>query len=716
MRNFLLINMINPKSAHTDCTDLFIYRNELLMESFFYAVSLLTAGVSLSTGMINLFIGIYKGVEKTDVIFGVMGISLFIFLLMPPVGFILHDAAPYPVEIEIKRIFIWGYYALMPWFIEYYTGYKRRIFAIIINVLCGASYLMMILTATDSMKPAWTMVAIIVFGLILLYGVIASVRQIKSNRQKEGKWLLAAMIIYGMLFIATAFNQLGNNYLGNILGTKLFYPFHFNALAFMVIMGIRLRANTYEKYRLEKILRWRDIQWNSLVQNMQLIIIQLDKDGKITYLNRYAVKALGYASDKELLNRNWFKYCLPPHESAFAKAVFEEVIKEQQEIPFLKNRIKVKDGKERIINWTNVLVYDGNGRPEGMVGIGADITEQEKAIEQIKTLKIELEKESFQPRLENLPEKSKQGIIGNSETIVYAIQKAKQVAETNATVLLEGETGVGKELFADFIHKCSLRSNKPIVKINCAALPAELIESELFGHEKGAFTGALQMHKGKFELANGGTIFLDEIGELPLPLQPKLLRVLQNGEFQRIGSQQTIKVDVRIISATNRDLHKAVKEGTFREDLYYRLDVFPVTIPALRNRKEDIPDLVAHFVHKFVQEHGKQVENISRADLDRLTNYLWPGNVRELINVIERSVILTQGKTLKLDWFNAIDLPGDTAAAVAIEEVERLHIVKVLRECGWKINGDDGAAVKLGLHPSTLRSRMKKLNIVRAEV
>jgi transcriptional regulator with GAF, ATPase, and Fis domain len=312
-----------------------------------------------------------------------------------------------------------------------------------------------------------------------------------------------------------------------------------------------------------------------------------------------------------------------------------------------------------------------------------------------------------------LPEGSEPGIIGKSEAILYAIQKAKQVATTNAAVLLEGETGVGKELFANLIHKNSYRSDKPLVKVNCAALPSELIESELFGHEKGSFTGALQARKGRFELANGGTIFLDEIGELPLSLQPKLLRVLQNGEFERIGSQETIKVDVRIISATNRNLLSEVNTNHFREDLYYRLNVFPVTIPALRNRKEDIPLLVNHFVKTFSDEHHKQIENISKADLVRLTEYPWPGNIRELINVIERSIISSKGNTLRLEWIDSFT--ETTVSSFSIEEVERAHILKVLKESNWKINGQDGAAVKLGLNPNTLRSRLKKLNISRSD-
>ena len=304
------------------------------------------------------------------------------------------------------------------------------------------------------------------------------------------------------------------------------------------------------------------------------------------------------------------------------------------------------------------------------------------------------------------------GLTCNS--MLSAEAPASALAPTNATVLLEGETGVGKEVFANLIHDRSYRQQKPFIKLNCAALPPELIESELFGHEKGSFTGATQARKGRFELADGGSIFLDEISELPVSLQPKLLRVLQSGEFERLGAQETFKVDVRVISATNRDLLKEVGESRFREDLYYRLNVFPITVPPLRNRQEDIPLLVAHFVTQFSEQHGKNVQNISKADMMRLKQYSWPGNVRELINVIERSIISTTTNTLRLEWLHQA-VSSEPAIYFSIEEVERAHILKILRDSNWKINGDDGAANKLGLHPNTLRSRLKRLNITRAE-
>jgi transcriptional regulator with GAF, ATPase, and Fis domain len=294
------------------------------------------------------------------------------------------------------------------------------------------------------------------------------------------------------------------------------------------------------------------------------------------------------------------------------------------------------------------------------------------------------------------------------------------VAATDSTVLITGETGTGKELIARAIHSHSRRKDKPLIKVNCAALPAGLVESELFGHEKGAFTGAIARRVGRFELAQGGTIFLDEIGELPAEAQAKLLRVLQEREFERVGGAAPIKVDVRVLAATNRDLLKAVREKTFREDLYYRLSVFPLHLPPLRERREDIPPLTFFLVNKFAARIGKRIDEANKETMQRLLAYPWPGNIRELENVLERAVILATGPTLEI---RADMLPGtaeppapESHAPVqpaTLEATERDHILAILRQTGWVIEGARGAATILGLHPNTLRSRMKKLGIRR---
>jgi transcriptional regulator with GAF, ATPase, and Fis domain len=286
----------------------------------------------------------------------------------------------------------------------------------------------------------------------------------------------------------------------------------------------------------------------------------------------------------------------------------------------------------------------------------------------------------------------------------------------NATVLLLGETGTGKGVIARAIHNNSARKDRPLITVNCTTLPAALIESELFGRERGAFTGSDSRQIGRFELADGGTIFLDEIGELPLELQGKLLRVIQDGEYERLGSPRTIKTDVRIIAATNRNLEEEIKNGMFREDLYYRLNVFPITMPPLRQRKEDIPLLVNHFVAKFNKKIGKRIETVSKDTMSDLQEYHWPGNVRELESVIERAVIISQGSTLqvldRLDTFRTSGEPTGQEVKTLVK-MEQDLILQSLQKTGWRINGKDGAAGQLGINPSTLRARMRKYSITR---
>lgn len=307
-------------------------------------------------------------------------------------------------------------------------------------------------------------------------------------------------------------------------------------------------------------------------------------------------------------------------------------------------------------------------------------------------------------------------IIGRSSAISQVFDKIEQIAPQNTTVLLQGETGCGKGVVARAIHARSLRKDRPMVTINCTALPANLIESELFGREKGAFTGASARQMGRFELADGGTIFLDEIGEMPMDLQCKLLRVIQDGEFERLGSPRTIKVDVRIIAASNRNLEEEIKNGSFREDLYYRLNVFPITIPPLRARKEDIRLLVDFFVAKFNKKIGRRIETIPKEALEALENYDWPGNVRELESVIERATIISTGPSLRvLDHFNASLKANEPAGSdlKALAELEHDHILQVLRKTNWRVEGKNGAAAILDINPSTLRARMRKLGIQR---
>jgi formate hydrogenlyase transcriptional activator len=305
-----------------------------------------------------------------------------------------------------------------------------------------------------------------------------------------------------------------------------------------------------------------------------------------------------------------------------------------------------------------------------------------------------------------------EGIVGSSTALGEVLNQIRTVAPTDSTVLIEGETGTGKELIAQAIHMNSRRRDRPFVKLNCAAIPLGLLESELFGHERGAFTGAVAQRIGRFEAADGGTLFLDEIGDIPLELQAKLLRVLQEQEFERLGSTYTRRVNVRVVAATNQDLAALVAEKLFRMDLYYRLNVFPIALPPLRHRLEDIPMLVAHFVNRYAAAMAKQIDRISPDALEALLNYPWPGNIRELQNFIERAVILTSGDALRLSPF-----PSHAAfhtEAVTLADAERDHMLNALRESKWVVGGAAGAAARLGLKRTTLISKMRKRGLSRA--
>ena len=335
---------------------------------------------------------------------------------------------------------------------------------------------------------------------------------------------------------------------------------------------------------------------------------------------------------------------------------------------------------------------------------------------EIKRLKDRLQAENIYLQQEVAQEYNFNEIVGQSNALSYVFFRVEQVAPMDATVLLLGETGTGKGVIARAIHSRSARKGRPMITVNCTALPANLFESELFGRERGAFTGANARQIGRFELADGGTIFLDEIGEMPMELQCKLLRVIQEGEFERLGSPRTIKVDVRIIAASNRNLDEEIRNGNFREDLFYRLNVFPITIPPLRQRKEDIPLLVNYFVTKFNKKIGKKIDTVSKETLSALLEYHWPGNVRELESVIERAVITSQGNALQvLDRFDTIrkttELVGQDIKALV--DLEHDHILQTLQKTGWRIEGKNGAAGLLGLNASTLRARMRKYGIIR---
>jgi formate hydrogenlyase transcriptional activator len=342
----------------------------------------------------------------------------------------------------------------------------------------------------------------------------------------------------------------------------------------------------------------------------------------------------------------------------------------------------------------------------------------EPAVRLVEELKDRLAQEKVYLEDEIRSELNFEEIVGRSAALRSVLQEIETVAPTDSTVLIYGETGTGKELIARAIHNLGSRSKNSFVKLNCAAIPTGLLESEMFGHEKGAFTGAVAQRIGRFELAHHGTVFLDEIGEIPLELQPKLLRVLQEREFERLGSSRTMRTDARLIAATNRDLGAMVEDQTFRADLFYRLNVFPVHVPPLRDRPDDIPLLVRHFVQQFARKMGKAVDTIPTETMSALMRYRWPGNIRELQNLLERAMILSTGPVLKvpLNDLQQAPAPPVSRSAGTLEDVERRHILDVLDAANWVIAGPKGAAASLGLKRSTLQARMEKLGIRRARV
>jgi PAS domain S-box-containing protein len=373
-------------------------------------------------------------------------------------------------------------------------------------------------------------------------------------------------------------------------------------------------------------------------------------------------------------------------------------------------------GTRWIHNLAGISARDATGRAVRMYGVMRDVTERRQAEEalrnsysEIERLKDRLQAEGEYLKAEMRLTQDHGAIIGQSAAIRKLLRLVEQVAPTDSSVLLRGETGTGKELIAQAIHRLSPRRPHVMIKVNCASLPAGLVESELFGREKGAYTGAMTRQVGRFEIADGSTLFLDEIGELPLDLQSKLLRVLESGEFERLGNPRTIKVNVRVIAATNRDLAEAIKQGKFREDLYYRLNVFPVVVPPLRERADDIPLLVWAFLEEFCSRMGKKISQVPRKAMDALQRRSWPGNVRELRNVIEHAAIVTTGDTLRIPLLGEAASLAATARTLA--DVEREHILRVLEKTGWHIKGPNGAATELGMNPGTLYSRMKKLGI-----
>jgi PAS domain S-box-containing protein len=473
-----------------------------------------------------------------------------------------------------------------------------------------------------------------------------------------------------------------------------------------------------ERKRAEKALQESEARYRGIFDGALEGISRTTLQGTILVANPALAKMLGYDSAEDVV-RGVVDSALQVWADPAERSRLAQLLEEQGSVRGYECRFLRKDGTEIWVSLSSRAFRGPDGQTAYYDGFIEDITDRRQneeslraAYVEIQALKERLEAENLYLRSEIRTVAGYEEIIGQSEAIRQVVGQAEQVAPTDSTVLIQGQTGTGKELLAHVIHMRSPRNGKPFVTVNLASLPSSLLEGELFGREKGAYTGAMTRQTGRFEVADGGTIFLDEIGEMPLETQAKLLRVLQQGEFERLGSTLTFKVNVRIIAATNRDLASEVRNGQFREDLFYRLNVFPIRMPPLSERREDIPLLAWSFVKEFGERMGKRIERISRRSMETLQAYSWPGNVRELRNVMERSIILTSGVDLQLAM---PETPADAPATfLTLADADRQHILGVLKMTDWRVSGKGGAAERLGLKPSTLESKMKRLGIRRA--
>jgi PAS domain S-box-containing protein len=461
---------------------------------------------------------------------------------------------------------------------------------------------------------------------------------------------------------------------------------------------------------------WSDPCLRRLVEATAATPWEADPEtGRFTYVGPQVAQILGHPVGDWYEEDFWIAH-LHPDDRERAADVRRRAGQQSEGID-LEYRMVAADGRTVWLRDLAVGVVK-NVRPAQLRGFLIDISEPRRAEQELRQAHAEIEKLKDQLHQQNASPRHKinllhgqEQVIGQTQAVKQVLAQVEQVALTDATVLVLGETGTGKEMLASAIHQQSSRRDRTMVKVNCSALPATLVESELFGREKGAYTGALARQVGRFELAHGSTIFLDEVGELPAEVQVKLLRVLQEGNLERLGSPRSIQVDVRVIAATNRDLAQAVRAGRFREDLYYRLNVFPITVPPLRERREDIPLLVWAFVEEFGRKMGKSVRAIARGSMEALQRYPWPGNVRELRNIIERALITSTTPTLRIappEAANAV-----AAKSMALADAEREHILRVLELTHWRIRGPEGAAALLQIKPTTLESRMAKLGLQR---
>jgi PAS domain S-box-containing protein len=483
------------------------------------------------------------------------------------------------------------------------------------------------------------------------------------------------------------------------------------------LRNLQLNLEKMVARRTEEVIE-REQRFRATFEQAAVGIAHVSLEGRFLRINKKFCDMVGYSEDEMLALT--FQGITHPEDLNADLEYLRQILAGEIENYSMEKRYYRKDRSIVWVNLTVSMLFDRQGNPQYFVSVVKDISERKQAevelkeaYTEIEQLQVQLQAESVYLQEEIKLEHNFENIIGQSQALQYVLHRVEMVAPQDSAVILLGETGTGKELIARALHQLSSRNKRPLIKVNCAALPAELIESELFGREKGAFTGATTSQVGRFELANKSMLFLDEIGEIPITLQAKLLRVLESGEFEKLGSSRTLHSDARIIAATNRDLEEEVRNKRFREDLWYRLKIFPITIPPLRDRIEDIPLLVNHFVQLFSKKMGKKAAalKITMSSMQALQSYSWPGNVRELEHVVESALITSHKDKLNFDFPKTSD--GATRKLKSFEEMEREYLLEVLKAKNWKIEGSDSVSTILELPPSTLRSRIKKLGLKR---
>jgi transcriptional regulator with GAF, ATPase, and Fis domain len=671
------------------------------------------AGIALTTGLAYTGLGIVYKKYRANFIFGLFSIVSGIYFLFSVSG---------SNNIELILFFATAMFALFPWYFAFEVGYVNKKLLWMITGLCFGYYISVLLSSLYDLPPIQFFFSYSVYALTAGYCVIGLLK-----RQVRNNFPFGPLLVVAVFYIVFVTEEIIFNHYGDALPWRNFLSFTYLDLFPVIIISAKLTLlvnDQWLKVNLEKSVNFYKENLNLILNQTNTFVLTLNENGKILIANPYFKEF--FKPGDTLIKANFEKFLIGETGNEFQKRVLDH----KQEKGNLVTQLLTKNG-ELTVAWSFAkLNNDQSGQNSRYIYLfGTNITQLKKTEENLRKaysdledLKNKIQAENIQLRKESGTPMTQSTLIGKSPNFNYVLNRIEDVATLNVPVLLEGETGVGKELFANAIHEKSARKENPFIKVNCAAIPEELMESELFGYEKGAFTGAEKRKKGMFELADRGTLFLDEIGDLPLSLQPKLLRALQDGEIQLLGAEKVKKVDVRIVAATNRSLEEEVEKGNFRSDLYYRINVFPITIPPLRLRKADIPLLVRAFVNTFNAQYYKDVNQVSESLMEDLLNYSWPGNVRQLRNVIERAVITSSESRLRLADPLPLNssTPGDRqndlsnnnqGAALTLEESERMHITNILEQCNWKISGKQSASEILDLPSSTLRSKMKKLGI-----